>query len=71
LSTPTLLRFRDLKEQKIVANRMTLKNWIEHEGFPPGRMLAANTRVWFLDEIAAWLDSRPVGGRDTTRRRAR
>ena len=55
-----LLRFRDLKDRRIVSNHVTLKRWIEREGFPPGRMLGPNTRVWRESEIEAWLDSRPT-----------
>ena len=42
----SLLRFRDLKDRGIVSNHVTLKRWIEREGFPPGRLLGPNTRVW-------------------------
>ena len=55
-----LLRFRDLKVRGIVGNHVTLKRWIEREGFPPGRMLGPNTRVWREDDIDAWLDLRPT-----------
>ena len=54
------LRFVDLKRMKLVTNHVTLKRWIEREGFPPGRMLGPNTRVWQSSEIEAWLDSRPT-----------
>ena len=54
------LRFADLERMKIVNNHVTLKRWIEREGFPPGRMLGPNTRVWRESEIEAWLDSRPT-----------
>ena len=40
-----LLRFSDLAQYG-VNNWPTLKRWIAKEGFPPGRYLAANTRVW-------------------------
>ena len=30
------LRFADLKRMQIVSNHVTLKRWIEREGFPPG-----------------------------------
>jgi predicted DNA-binding transcriptional regulator AlpA len=56
----SLLRFRDLKDRGIVSNHVTLKRWIEREGFPTGRMLGPNTRVWSESEIEAWLDSRPT-----------
>ena len=29
----SLLRFRDLKSRKIVSNHVTLKRWIDKEGF--------------------------------------
>ena len=56
-----LLRFADLKARGIVKNWPTLKRWIENEGFPPGRQLGPNTRVFPEDEIQEWLDSRPKG----------
>lgn len=56
----SLLRFRDLKSRKIVSNHVTLKRWIDKEGFPPGRMLGPNTRVWYEVEVEAWLASRPT-----------
>jgi predicted DNA-binding transcriptional regulator AlpA len=55
-----LLRFRDLKQRKIVNNPVTLNRWIRQEGFPPGFMLGPNTRVWREADIDAWIDSRPV-----------
>jgi hypothetical protein len=58
-----LLRYADLKDRQIVKSRAQLKNLIEKYGFPPGRMLGPNTRVWGEEtEIAAWLDSRPIAG---------
>jgi predicted DNA-binding transcriptional regulator AlpA len=47
----------------IVKNWMTLKRWIEKEGFPPGKKLAANTRVFPADEVTEWLATRPVGNK--------
>jgi hypothetical protein len=55
------LRFRDLKDRGIVNNRVTLKNWIEKLGFPPGQLTGPNTRTWDEDtEIKPWLASRPT-----------
>ncbi len=56
----TLLRFSDLKARGIVSNWVTLRNWVEKEGFPPGVKLGPNTRAWPADEIEAWLARRPV-----------
>ena len=54
------LRFRDLKARGVVMNWVTLRNWIEHEGFPPGRMAGPNTRLWDEPAVAAWLASRRI-----------
>ena len=55
-----LLRFRDLKARGIVSNHVTLKRWIEKEGFPRGILLGPNTRAWVESQIEAWLASRPT-----------
>jgi predicted DNA-binding transcriptional regulator AlpA len=54
-----LLRFADLKARGIVRNWPTLARWIHDQGFPQGKLIGPNTRVWTEDEIAAWLDNRP------------
>ncbi len=59
-----IIRFNQLKARGIVNNWNTLLRWIEHEGFPPGRMLASNTRAWDETEIDAWLASRPLASTD-------
>jgi predicted DNA-binding transcriptional regulator AlpA len=55
-----LIRFRHLKQRRVVENWPQLKRLVEKEGFPPGRLLGPNTRVWLEDEVDTWLDSRPV-----------
>ena len=50
-SKTVLLRFADLKARGIVRNRTTLYRWIKKGVFPPGFMLAENTRVWTDEEI--------------------
>ena len=57
-----LLRFADLEERGIATSRAQLKNLIEKCEFPAGFMLAPNSRAWFEDEIASWLDTRPIAG---------
>ncbi len=54
------LRFDDLRERGVLANRTTLANWTKHEGFPPGRLLSPSCRVWTEDEVERWLASRPA-----------
>jgi hypothetical protein len=55
-----LLCFRDLKDRGIINNHVTLKRWIEREGFPPGLLLGPNSRAWRASDVEAWLDSRPT-----------
>ena len=54
-----LLRFSDLCERNIVRNWVTLKRWQATQGFPFGKLLGPNTRVWTEVEIDYWLASRP------------
>jgi hypothetical protein len=55
------LRYRDLVARGIVKNRVTLRNWIEKLGFPPGQLTGPNTRTWDEDtEIEPWLATRPT-----------
>jgi predicted DNA-binding transcriptional regulator AlpA len=54
-----LLRFRDLKRIGLIENWPTLRRRIESHGFPPGRLLGPNTRVWTEREIEVWFVSRP------------
>lgn len=55
-----IIRFNDLKARGIVSNWNTLLRWIEHEGFPPGRRMGANTRAWTEAEVDAWIAARPT-----------
>jgi hypothetical protein len=55
------LRFGDLKARGIVKNRVTLRNWILKQNFPPGQLTGPNTRTWDEEaEINPWLASRPT-----------
>jgi predicted DNA-binding transcriptional regulator AlpA len=66
-----LLRFRDLKERGVIRNWPTLKNRIDRDGFPPGRMTGPNERTWTETEVEAWISSRPVARKPVPRRRPR
>jgi predicted DNA-binding transcriptional regulator AlpA len=59
MAGPVLLRFADLRARGIVKNWMTLRRWIEREGFPPGVKLGPNSRAWWEQDVMAWLASRP------------
>jgi hypothetical protein len=52
--TPTLLRFKDLRDRNIVTNWTTLGRWIRQGRFPSGRKVGPQTRVWTEDEINSW-----------------
>jgi hypothetical protein len=67
---PHQLRFSDLKERNIVTNWVTLRNWIENEGFPAGKLAGPNSRIWNEPDVAAWLDSRPSAPKAAPRRRS-
>jgi predicted DNA-binding transcriptional regulator AlpA len=54
------VRFRDLKQRRIVENWPTLLRWIQTEGFPPGMRLGPNRRAWPESEVEAWIDSRRI-----------
>ena len=51
MALPTFWRFADLCERGIVKNLTTLNRLIETRGFPDGRKLGLNTRVWSDAEI--------------------
>ena len=54
-----LVRYRYLKEEGIITDRMALARAIEWYGFPRPIALGANTLAWNLEEVQAWLASRP------------
>ena len=60
-----LLRFKDLRDLGIVNNRVTLARWIEHEGFPPGRLLGPNSRAYPSDDVDTWLTDRAQKTQET------
>ena len=64
-SLPTFIRYDYLNTHGIVKSRPQLKRLIEIEGFPPGQLFGANTRVWDIDEVMVWVKSRPT--KPTTR----
>ncbi len=67
---PRFLRQTDLAERKISATHQSTQHLQATQGFPLGRLLGPNTRVWTTDEINAWLATRPVEVSEQSRRRA-
>ena len=59
MSEKRLLRFADLKALSIARNRMTLKRWMETEGFPRSMKLGPNSE----SEVYEWLAGRPRAGK--------
>jgi predicted DNA-binding transcriptional regulator AlpA len=58
--TLRVYRFRDLKDLGFVQSWAQMGRMIEHYGFPRGRLLTPQVRVWTDQEIAAWLALRPI-----------
>jgi hypothetical protein len=57
---PIYVRFADLIASRIVGSWTQLARLQDEEGFPLGILLGANTRAWKLDEVQAWLATRPT-----------
>jgi hypothetical protein len=55
-----LLRYSDLKARKFVSNRPQLRRLQQNYGFPLGKLLGPNTRVWTEEEVLQWFETRPV-----------
>jgi predicted DNA-binding transcriptional regulator AlpA len=53
------LRYTDLQARGIVSNRMTLRRWIQTEGFPAPTLIGPNTIAWPEEEVDNWLAERP------------
>jgi predicted DNA-binding transcriptional regulator AlpA len=68
VALPVFIKFRDLVAAGIVSNWPTLARLIDEEGFPAGILLGKNTRAFRLDEVQAWLDTRPTERKVVSRR---
>ena len=64
MALPKIYRYNDLKARAVVRSRVQLKNLVEKQGFPRGRMLSPNSRGWYEFEIIEWLESRPAANPD-------
>jgi len=53
-----LLRYKNLKERRIVENRMTLHRRIKFQGFPKPIALGPNSVAWIEEEVNQWLTER-------------
>jgi hypothetical protein len=56
---PLLVRFAWLKANGYVNSWPDLHNKQQKQGFPVGKLIAANQRVWTEEEIREWWESRP------------
>jgi hypothetical protein len=54
-----LVRYKQLHEDGIVNDRMSLRRKIQEEDFPKPLALGPNTLAWDSDEVQAWLAARP------------
>jgi predicted DNA-binding transcriptional regulator AlpA len=53
------VNYRYLEDEGIMPNRMTLARSIAYLGFPKPVELGKNRIAWDLEEVRAWLASRP------------
>lgn len=61
MSLDPLLRSPDLVgEGKLFGSPAGLRRAIQDRGFPPGRLLSPNCRIWTPGEVKAWLDALPT-----------
>jgi predicted DNA-binding transcriptional regulator AlpA len=60
LPLPLYLRVPDLIDMGVIKSWTDLVRLIAEHGFPAGILLSPKVRVWRIEEIKAWLDSRPV-----------
>jgi hypothetical protein len=67
---PHFLRLSDLQERGIAMTHQAVRHMQMHEDFPLGRLLGPGTRVWTVQEINAWLATRPVAVSEQAKRRA-
>jgi Prophage CP4-57 regulatory protein (AlpA) len=51
--------YKYLEQHSIITNRMCLARSIQNYGFPKPIALGTNRLAWRLDEIEAWIASRP------------
>jgi hypothetical protein len=66
---PILIRFRDLRASGIANNWTQLLRMVDQDGFPCGRLLSPNVRVWDINEIVRWLETRPTARKIVAARR--
>jgi predicted DNA-binding transcriptional regulator AlpA len=52
------LRFKHLQEMGLISDYATLYDLIERHGFPAGYKLSHKIRVFDLDEVLAWIETR-------------
>jgi hypothetical protein len=56
--TLKVLRFADLKAAGIVTNWPQLRRLVDNHGFPRGYLLTPGCRVWDVEAVEGWKQSR-------------
>jgi hypothetical protein len=57
---PRFVRFKHLQEMGVVNDWPTLIDWIKQRGFPAGFKLSHKVRVWDIDDVRSWVETRRV-----------
>jgi predicted DNA-binding transcriptional regulator AlpA len=61
------LRYKQLREAGIARSWAQLNYLIDEHGFPVGVRLSPQVRSWTVEEVEAWIASRPSDRRPTPR----
>ncbi len=62
------LRFKEIKAAGIARSWTQLEYLIDCHGFPVGKKLSPQVRSWTVEEVEAWIASRPSDRRIVSRR---
>ena len=54
-------RFADLVSRGIVSNNVTLSRWLKAGNFPRPLYLTSRCRVWRVEDVRSWLETRARG----------
>lgn len=66
-----LYRFSDLVKIGLFRNRTSLKNAMDRNQFPEGRLIGGNSRVWTESELQTFLDNCPSARKVSPKQRAK
>jgi hypothetical protein len=66
---PRHVRFRHIRAAGIADSYTALDRLVRDHGFPAGRLISPNVRVWTVEEIDGWLAIRPTARKPSPARK--